>query len=91
MVFSLHREREYTCYLQPKNNDGELHAAIEFNGEIVAVLYGHGDDGRHDQGSHTVVLSLQADRVFIRNIDCSNDFVYGGAYSGFSGVLLHDM
>jgi len=73
------------------NNGEELHAAITVNGQNVAILYGHGDSGRHDQGSQTVLLHLDVDdEVYIRNIDAVNDFVYGNGYSTFSGILLYD-
>jgi len=74
------------------NNGAEVRAAMTLNGQTFAVLYGHGDNGRYDQGSQTVVLRLYTnDEVYVRNIDYANAFVVGGMYSSFSGVLLYDM
>ena len=69
----------------------EIHAAITVNGVPVAKIFGHASSGRHDQGSQTVVVHLQAgDEVCVRNIVYVNT-IYGGIYSSFSGVLLFDM
>ena len=70
----------------------EIEAAITVNGNSVAKVYGHGDSGRHDQGSQTVLIRLNInDEVYVRNIDIANGYVYGDSYSTFSGVLLYDM
>jgi len=64
----------------------------QVNGNTVAKVYGHGDSGRHDQGSQTVLVRLDInDEVYVRNIDIANDYVYGELASTFSGVLLYDM
>jgi len=70
----------------------EIHAAITVNGATVAKIFGHASSGRHDQGSHTVIVHLQAgDEVAVRNIDLGNRGIYGYLYNSFSGVLLFDM
>jgi len=73
-------------------NTEEVHAAITVNGNIVAALFGEPDAGGYDQSTQTVILNLKVnDEVFVRNIHYSNEYVYGGAYSSFSGVLLYDI
>ncbi|XP_052777455.1 cerebellin-2-like isoform X2 [Mya arenaria] len=68
----------------------ELHADLVHNGNVINRVYGHGDSGRHAQGSQTAVLQLQvSDEVWVRNIDYNDESVYGGAYSSFCGSLLY--
>jgi len=70
----------------------EIHAAITVNGVPVAKIFGHASSGRHDQGSHTVIVLLEADdEVCVRNINLENRAIYGYLYSSFSGVLLFNM
>ena len=70
----------------------EIQAAITVNGIAIARILGHASSGRHDQGSHTVIVHLQADdEVCVRNIRFENNAIYGGLYSSFSGVLLFEM
>ncbi|KAH3715283.1 cerebellin-3-like [Dreissena polymorpha] len=67
----------------------EIHTAIIHNGNIIARIYGHGDNGRHDQGSQTVVLKLNVgDEVAVQNIDYADTNIFGEVYSSFSGYLL---
>ncbi|KAH3706154.1 uncharacterized protein LOC127857887 [Dreissena polymorpha] len=69
--------------------NGEYHAAIVHNGNIVTHIYGGGDSGRHDQGSQTVVIKLNAgDEVAVQNVDKPDNNIWGDLYSSFSGFLL---
>jgi len=75
-----------------RRDTAEVHGAITLNGNTVAILFGESDVGKYDQGTQTVILNLKVnDEVYVRNNDYSNEFVYGGPYSSFSGVLLYDM
>ena len=79
-----------TTLLTKHINTEEIHVAITVNGNIVAAVFGEPDAGGYDQSTHTVILNLKVnDEVYVRNIHYSNEFVYGGAYSSFSGVLLY--
>ncbi|KAH3771412.1 hypothetical protein DPMN_172729 [Dreissena polymorpha] len=50
--------------------NGEVLAAMVHNGNIVTRMYCHGDGGRHDQGSQTVVVQMFAgDSAAVKNID----------------------
>ena len=69
-----------------------MHASIVQNGNNVGVIYAHGDSGRHDQGAQTVVIQVkQGDEIWVKNIDITDDQIYGGYYSTFSGYLLLPM
>jgi len=73
-------------------NTVEVHGAITVNGNTVAIVFGEPDVGKYNQGSHTVILNLKVnDEVYVRNIDYSNEFITGSAYSSFSGILLYDI
>jgi len=75
-----------------QNHPEEIHAAMTVNGNTVARIYGHGDNGRHDQGANTIIVDLQMnDEVMLKNIDLEHEVVDGGLYSSFSGALLYDM
>jgi len=70
----------------------EIRAAITVNNVTVARIFGHASSGRHDQGSHTVIVHLQAwDEVCVRNIDLENRVIFGELFSSFGGVLLFDI
>jgi len=74
------------------NNPAEVQAAITVNGITIAMVFGHGDSGRHDQGAQTVIVNLKVnDEVDVRNVKFDHDVVYGNLYSSFSGILLYDM
>ncbi|XP_052227967.1 caprin-2-like [Dreissena polymorpha] len=69
--------------------NGEVHAAIVHNGNAVAHIYGHGDNGRHDQGSQTVVIWLNVgDEVAVQNVENPDNNIWGDLYSSFSGYLV---
>ncbi|KAH3715120.1 hypothetical protein DPMN_057826 [Dreissena polymorpha] len=66
----------------------EQYAAIAVNGNLVAQIYGHSDNGRHDQGSQTVVIKLNAgDEVAVQSTQSNGD-VWGNQFSSFSGCLV---
>ncbi|KAH3706452.1 hypothetical protein DPMN_065838 [Dreissena polymorpha] len=70
------------------NINKEQYSAIAVNGNLVAQIYGHADNGRHDQGSQTVVLKLNAgDEVAVQNRQSNGD-VWGSQFSSFSGCLV---
>ncbi|KAH3715704.1 uncharacterized protein LOC127855545 [Dreissena polymorpha] len=67
----------------------ELHAVIVHNGNVVTRITSHGDSGRHDQGSQTVVIKMNAgDEVAVQNSEYPDESVYGAMYSSFSGYLI---
>lgn len=69
----------------------EFHAAIVKNGGVLTRIYGHGDNGRHDQGSATVVVQLNArDEVWVRMQEVSDTSLFGERYTTFTGALLWD-
>lgn len=48
------------------NDHPEVQAAIVKNGTVLARIFGHGDNGRHDQGSATVTIQLNTgDEVWV--------------------------
>lgn len=70
----------------------EFNAAIVKNGFILATAYGHGDSGRHDQGSVTVVTQLNVgDEVSVKNINNADDSIWGSTYTTFMGILVVEM
>ncbi|XP_045188011.2 uncharacterized protein LOC123545766 [Mercenaria mercenaria] len=72
------------------NDRSEYTAALVKNGGNLALIYGHGDSGRHDQGSVTVVTQLKAgDEVWVKLLSSADDSIYGGRYTTFSGVMLY--
>ncbi|KAH3784878.1 hypothetical protein DPMN_162950 [Dreissena polymorpha] len=69
--------------------NGEIHTAMVHNANIIAYIYGHGDNGRHDQGSQTVVTWLNVgDEVDVQNKDYTDTSIFGSLYSSFSGYLF---
>ena len=73
-------------------NHVEVHADLVQNGNVVARIYAHSDSVRHDQGAQTVVIQVkQGDEIWVRNIDYTDDQIYGSYYSTFSGYLLLPM
>lgn len=71
------------------NAHPEFSAAIVKNGGNLALIYGHSDNGRHDQGSVTVVTQLDAgDEVWVKLLSPDDGSIYGGRYTTFSGALL---
>ncbi|KAH3706153.1 hypothetical protein DPMN_065533 [Dreissena polymorpha] len=69
--------------------NGEAHDAIVHNGNVVAIIYGHGDNVRHDQGSQTVIINMiTGDDVAVKNIDFADDSILGDFYSSFSGYIF---
>ena len=69
--------------------NGEVLAEMVHNGNPVTNIYCHGDSGRHDQGSQTVVIKMNAgDEVAVRNFYHADDSIWGGQFSSFSGYLI---
>ncbi|KAH3715647.1 hypothetical protein DPMN_058359 [Dreissena polymorpha] len=69
--------------------NGEINTAMGHNGNIIAYIYGHGDNGRHDQGSQTVVTWLDVgDEKAVQNKNYTGTSIFGYLYSSFSGYLL---
>lgn len=69
------------------DNGGEVWSQFMLNEEKVAHIYARASDGRHDQGSNTVILQLsKGDRVYVQNYH--KTIIYGSRYSSFSGALL---
>lgn len=74
------------------NDHSEYSAALVKNGSNLALVYGHGDSGRHDQGSVTVVTQLKAgDEVWVKLLSPADTSIYGGRYTTFSGVFLYSL
>lgn len=72
-------------YMDPKP---EIYAAIAKNGTPLARIYGHGDNGRHDQGSVTVTTQLSVDDEITVEITANDASFWGGLYTTFTGFLL---
>ena len=72
-------------------NNEEVWCQIAVNGVQKGSIYGRGTDGRHDQGSQALVVSLQqGDDVAVQNI-YNDHSIFGSTaeiYSTFSGFLL---
>ncbi|KAH3714758.1 hypothetical protein DPMN_057457 [Dreissena polymorpha] len=69
--------------------NGEVDAEMVHNGNGVTHIYCHGDGGSHDQGSQTVVIKMNAgDEVAVRNFAITDNSIWGGLYSSFSGYLV---
>ncbi|KAL4217872.1 hypothetical protein ACF0H5_022611 [Mactra antiquata] len=69
----------------------EYSAAIVKNGVNLALIYGHGDSGRHDQGSVTVVTELtNGDEVWVRMLT-GDASIWGGRYTSFTGAILYEV
>ncbi|KAH3822006.1 hypothetical protein DPMN_123775 [Dreissena polymorpha] len=69
--------------------NGEVRATMVHNGNLVARVYCHGDGGKYDQGSQTVVIQLNAgDEVAVQSGEFVDDKVWRFVYSSFSGYLV---
>ena len=65
---------------------------LEKNGNILANAYGHGDSGRHDQGSVTVVAQLVAgDEVWVRLGGPADASLWGDGNDSFMGLLVNPL
>ena len=76
-----------------KNAHPEIWISIVKNGSELGKAYAHGDSGRHDQGSVTVVTQLSlADEVWIRlSGPAAGDSFWGDRCTSFMGYLLQPM
>lgn len=67
----------------------EVQASVMKNTTELARVFGHGDNGRHDQGSVTVTVQLDVnDEVWVELIYPADDTIYGGRFTSFTGFLL---
>ncbi|XP_045181237.2 uncharacterized protein LOC123540350 [Mercenaria mercenaria] len=81
-----------TSLLSYVNAKAEFDASIVKNGNILASAFGHGDSGRHDQGSVTVVTQLNVgDEISVKNRVIADDAYWGDRYSSFMGILVIEM
>lgn len=59
------------------------------NNIVLAKVYVHGDSGRHDQGSVTATVQLDAgDEVWAQTSVYDDTTIWGGRLSSFTGFLL---
>lgn len=67
------------------------HYRITQNGQGKGNIYLRGQDGAYTTSAMTAVLELkQGDNVTIQNVD-ADEYLYGYAYSTFSGFLLYQI
>lgn len=67
----------------------EVQAALVKNGNPLARVFCHGDNGKHDQGSVTVTVQLEeGDEVWVEQLHPSDDSIYGGRFTSFTGFLV---
>ncbi|KAH3889178.1 uncharacterized protein LOC127850121 [Dreissena polymorpha] len=65
----------------------DIRVGLMHNGRLMAKV-----SGSMDQSSMTLVLKIAAgDEVWLENKDVGSQSIYGGYYSSFSGVLLHQL
>ena len=72
------------------NAHSEFYASIMKNGTVIARVYGHGDTGRHDQGSATIVTPLvTGDEVWVELYGpAANDSIWGEGFTSFMGCFI---
>ncbi|KAH3722234.1 hypothetical protein DPMN_065190 [Dreissena polymorpha] len=69
--------------------NGEVLADMVNNGNPVPRINCHSDSGRHDQGSQTAVIKMNAgDEVPARNYCHADDSIWGALFTSFSGNLV---
>jgi len=74
------------------NDHAEFQADLKKDGVILARAFGHGDSGRHDQGSVTVATQLQkGNEVWVSLKYPNDDSIYGARYSTFMGCLVYPL
>lgn len=78
-----------TSILSYRNPHPDIQASVMKNGQVLARVYGHGDNGIYDQGSVTVTVQLQeGDEVWVELHNPADSSIYGYRYTSFTGFLL---